>query len=280
MKKAILALAIAAASMQSFAAEVVISTGGRGGSYFSTGKQLATILQEYEYEAKAVKSKGSVENIERVASGEAALGFTQLDALAWWMNRNPEKAGQFAVLGSLFQECVYIAVNEDGPIGDEGDLQSKSGKIAVQKKGSGAAVTWDYMRNLEKGYAKSQTIYKGGMQMLNQLASTPDGEINAFLWVSNPENLEQRYLKTVLNSDSLKLINVDDWDLNDKHEGLGRAIYTFEEPDVQKGFLNDQEVKTVCLEAVVIGNKSADEDMLDDVSDVLTNNRTRLFPPK
>ncbi len=280
MKTALLTLFMINASINALAAEVVISTGGRGGSYYATGQQLSSILQEYDYETKVLKSKGSVENIDRVAKGEAALGFTQLDALAWWMNRNPEKSKQLSVLGNLFPECVYIAVNTDGPIDDEGDLQTDKGKIAVQKRGSGAAVTWEFMRDLNPKYAKSQTIYKGGMQLLSQIASQPDGDVNAFLWVNNPENLDQRYLKTVLNNDQLKLINVNDWDLNDKHEGLGKAIYRFEKPDVKKGLLNDQEVNTICMDSVVIASKSANDDMLDDVADVLINNRTRLFPPE
>ena len=94
-----------------FAQDIVITTGGRGGSYFATGEKLAEVLKEYDYSAEAVKSDGSVENIERVASGEAALGFTQLDALAWWIGRNEEQAGKVKLLGDLFPECVYVAVN-------------------------------------------------------------------------------------------------------------------------------------------------------------------------
>ena len=261
------------------AEEVVISTGGRGGSYFSTGQNLATMLGEYDYQAKVVKSRGSVENIERVANGEAAIGFTQLDALAWWMGRNPAPADnkRFKVLGNLFPECVYIAVNKDGPIGDEDDLQSKKGKIAVQKRGSGSAVTWEYMRGLEPGYAESQTLFQGGMQVLSQLASSPDGEVNAFMWVSNPQNLDQRYLQTVLNNDALELIDVDDRDLNDKFKPLDRPIYRFEKPAVAEGFIFDSDIKTICMDSVVIAGSNADDDMLDDVADILINHTNRLL---
>ena len=280
MKMTLIALALTLASSHVVAEEVVISTGSRGGSYHATGEQLASILNDFDYETKVSKSKGSIENISRVANFEVQLGFAQLDAIAWWMKRNPTQTKNFTVLGNLFPECVYIAVNKDGPIDDEGDLQSTDGKIAVQKKGSGSAVTWDYMRQLNPGYAKSQTFYEGGMQALSQLASQPDGEINAFLWVSNPDNLDQRYLKTVLNNDNLELINVNDWDLNDKHEELGRSIYRFEKPEVKKGFINDKEIETICMDSVIIASKAADDEMVDDVVDVLINNRTRLFPPK
>ncbi len=277
MKKLLTAIVISAVSLPVLAQDVVISTGGRGGSYFSTGEKLAGILSEYDYPAKSVKSKGSIENIERVASGEATLGFTQLDALAWWMNRNPESAGNLKVLGNLYAECVYVAVNTKGPIDDEGDLQSDSAKVAVQKRGSGSAVSWSYMQDLEPDFAKGTTYFQGGLQLLNELANTPDGEINAFLWVSDPLNLDQRYLKTVLENDNLKLVDITDWDLNDKHPELGRPIYRFEEPDVVKGMVFDKELNTVCMDAVVVANADADDDMLDDVVDVLTVNRGRLF---
>ncbi len=264
---------------QTLAENVVITTGGRGGSYFQTGERLAAVLEEYDYETEVQRSRGSVENIERIANNEAAIGFTQLDALAWWMNRNPAPADnkRIKVLGNLFPECVYIAVNKKGPIGDEDDLQSDKGKIAVQKRGSGSAVTWEYMRELEPGYAKSQILFKGGMQLLVQLADNPDGDINAFMWVSNPQNLDQRFLKTVLNNENLELIDVDDKDLNDKFKPLDRAIYRFEEPEVAKGFILDEEVETICMDAVVVASVSADDEMLDDVADILINHRNRLF---
>ena len=113
--------------------------------------------------------------------------------------------------------------------------------------------------------------------MLNEMATNSSSEINAFLWVSNPANLEQRFLKTVLENERLELVEIKDWDLNDKHPDLGRPIYRFEEPEIAKGLIFDSEVKTICMDAVVIGSASADDDMIDDVVDVLTLNRARLF---
>ncbi|ASJ76527.1 TAXI family TRAP transporter solute-binding subunit [Granulosicoccus antarcticus] len=277
MKKLIAAFVISAISLPVLAEEVVISTGGRGGSYFSTGEKLGEILAEYDYPAKTLKSNGSIENIERVATGEATLGFTQLDALAWWMDRNPDGAANLKVLGNLYTECVYVAVNKKGAIGDEGDLQSSNANVAVQNRDSGSAVSWSYMQDLEPEFAKGNTFFKGGLQLLNEIANNPDGELNAFLWVSDPGNLDQRYLKTVLENDNLKLVDITDWDLNDKHPELGRAIYRFEKPDVAKGLVFDTELKTICMDAVVVANADADDVMLDDVVDVLTVNRGRLF---
>jgi len=150
-------------------------------------------------------------------------------------------------------------------------------RIAVQKQGSGSAVSWSYMQELETDFSSGSTFFQGGLQLLNELANNPEGEINAFLWVSDPTNLEQRYLKTVLENDDLKLVDIEDWDLNDKHPELGQSIYRFEEPDVAKGLIFDTELNTICTDAVVVGSSAADDDMIDDVVDVLTLNRGRLF---
>jgi len=282
MKKVLATLSIAsifmpAFSLPAFAEDVIISTGGRGGSYFATGEKLAEVLVEYDYAANAVKSRGSIENIERVAAGEATLGFTQLDALAWWMGRNPDQANNLKVLGSLYPECVYVAVNSKGDIDDEDDLQSSKANVAVQKRGSGSAVSWSYMQDLEPDFEKSATFFQGGLQLLNEIATNPDAEVNAFLWVSDPTNLDQRYLKTVLENDNLELVDIEDWDLNDKHPKIGVPIYRFEEPEVAKGLIFDKELNTICMDAVVVGSASAGDDMIDDVVDVLTLNRNRLF---
>ena len=262
---------------EAFAEEAVITTGGRGGSYFSTGENLAEVLAEYNYQATAVKSLGSVENIERVANGEAALGFTQIDALAWWINRNPEQAPKLKLLGELYPECVYIAVNSKGDIGNEDDLQSSKAKVAVQKRGSGSAVSWAYIQELEPAFGRGATYYQGGLQLLNEIANNSESEVNAFLWVSNPQNLEQKFLRTVLENDNLELLDIKDWNLNNKHPELGRPIYRFEEPEVAKGLIFDKELNTICMDAVVIGGASADDDMIDDVVEILTLNRARLF---
>ncbi|MDO6459167.1 TAXI family TRAP transporter solute-binding subunit [Granulosicoccaceae sp. 1_MG-2023] len=273
------ALLLLISSPAAMAADVTITTGGKGGSYYSTGEKLADMLRGFDHDVTVERSAGSVENIKRVASGEATLGFTQLDALAWWMGRNPSPAGQspVKVLGNLFSECVYIAVNRKGPISNEGDLETDKARIAVQKQGSGSAVTWEYMRELEPGYTKATVVFDGGMQALARLAAEPDGDINAFMWVNNPDSLDQRYLQTVLGNDALELIDVDDKDLNDKFEPLGRPIYRFEEPDVAKGLIFDDEIETICMDAVVIANPDTDDETLDDMADIMLNQKDVLL---
>ena len=129
----------------------VVSGGTPSGRYYEVGGNLATILGDSE----VIKSKGSVENLDRLVSGGADVAPVQADALAWYQDKNPES--KVEIIGSLYSECIHIAVNVNGKVTDEDHLQqsSKSPTIAIGKEGSGSAVTWDYMMKLEDGYSAS-----------------------------------------------------------------------------------------------------------------------------
>lgn len=82
MKKLIMA-AIAVASLclsnVAAAADVVITTGQQGLTYNAVyGVNLASVLSEYGYSSTVIPSKGSLDNLDKVASGTAQIGFTRL----------------------------------------------------------------------------------------------------------------------------------------------------------------------------------------------------------
>ena len=84
MKKVIMA-AIAVASLclsnSASAADVVITTGQQGLTYNAVyGVNLASAMSEYGYSSTVIPSKGSLDNLDKVASGTAQIGFTQADA--------------------------------------------------------------------------------------------------------------------------------------------------------------------------------------------------------
>ena len=88
MKKLIMA-AIVVASLflnnAASAAEVVITTGQQGLTYNAVyGVNLASALSEYGYSSTVIPSKGSLDNLDKVASGTAQFGFTQADAFQFW----------------------------------------------------------------------------------------------------------------------------------------------------------------------------------------------------
>lgn len=279
MKKMTQVLAIAAMSfglssvaMAEKGEPLVVTSGSDGGTYYGVfGKNLTGLLNQRGYRSALIESKGSVHNLERVASGEAHVGFTQSDALGAYLNGSPN--APIEIMGSLGQECMYLAANVDGPVDSEDDLADSSVKIAVGPDGSGSAATWDYMRILEEGYKQAQTDYVGGMRAVSQLIS---GQYDAFLWVTSPGNLNHEFIRAVVGNDQIDFVDVDDWDLNDELPN-GQQVYTFnDDVVVEEGMFNDTEISTACMDVLVIANSNVSDDALEDMATMLVMDKTRI----
>lgn len=249
-----------------------VTTGDKTGTYYKVGNNLTGLLGS----GTVMESKGSIMNIDRLLAGEADVAMIQVDALAWKAGKDASINNTIEVLGPLYQECVYIAVNKDGKVRNEDDLQKAGVTIAVGKQGSGSAVTWDYMRQLEPGYKKAAVSFTGGNRALGKLALGGDTGVDAVMWVTKP-NLSHKYIQTVLNNKQLKFVSVNDKDLNDTYKPLGKPIYDFHSVEFEKGFFNDQEVTTICMDAVIAARTDADEDLLDSVADVVLNYKASLL---
>ena len=118
----------------------IITTGGKTGSYIKVGHNLKALLGTGE----VITSKGSVENLDRLVKGEAQIGLVQMDAYAWYALKHPEVETELEIMGSLYEECAYLAVNTGGKVLNEDDLQSvQNATIAIGSKGSGTAAVRD-----------------------------------------------------------------------------------------------------------------------------------------
>jgi len=254
-----------------YADDYTITTGSKKGTYFKVGYAISKMVPK----GKVITSKGSVQNLDNILSGKAQVGLVQMDALAFYGNKKPEVTQEVEVIGPLYKECVYMAVNKDGKVQDEDDLGKKGVVVAVGKLGSGSAVSWDYMRQLETSYQNATVEYAGGMRALGKLASSPDSGIDAVMWVIR-QSIDGKMLQAVMKNKNLKLISVDDMSLNNKYAPTGKPIYEFQNVDIKKGFFNDTEVTTICTDAAVVAHTDSDEDLLEDLSDRVLNYTSSL----
>jgi TRAP-type uncharacterized transport system substrate-binding protein len=57
---------------------------------------------------QSVPSKGSLDNLDKVASGEAQIGFTQADAFQFWRSRHGNEAQKVDIIGELaMNACLW-----------------------------------------------------------------------------------------------------------------------------------------------------------------------------
>ena len=271
MKKLIMAaIAVASLCLSNVAAatDVVITTGQQGLTYNAVyGVNLASALSEYGYSSTVIPSKGSLDNLDKVASGTAQIGFTQADAFQFWRIRHSNEAQKVDIIGELADECVFVAVKKGGKVSDEGDLK------AVGEPTSGSYASWQYLQGLEKDYAKVETYAKGGVR---SLAKVTTGEYDAFLWVSAPDR-SNKFLEAVNQEGSgLTMIDMNGWHVDDKLPN-GKPVYELKKAVTESGWLNDSKVKVPCTKTLVVANTEAGDDMLETASTVLLKNLSRVL---
>ena len=278
MKKSFTAIAavLLFSSFGATAADITITTGQQGLTYNAVyGVNLASALSEYGYKSTVVPSKGSLDNLDKVASGEAQIGFTQADAFQFWRSRHGNEAQKVDIIGELGDECVFVAVKDGGKVGSESDLKEGI-KIAVGEPASGSYASWQYLQSLEKDYAKVETYAKGGVR---SLAKVTTGEYDAFLWVSAPDRTN-KFLESVNQKGSgLTMISMNGWNVDDKLPN-GKAVDELKKAVTESGWLSDSKVKVPCTKTLGVANTDAGDDMLETASTVLLKNLSRVLGSK
>ncbi|WP_339119008.1 TAXI family TRAP transporter solute-binding subunit [Halomonas sp. BMC6] len=275
MKKLTIAMAVAAAlscSAAAYAKDVVITAGVQGGTYHDVyGVNLTNILREQRISAEVQASRGSVENLERINAGDADVGFTQADALAAFLRSNP--TAHLEIVGALGQECVYMAAQKDGKVEDDDDLGEEGVRVAIGERGTGSAESWGFMRTLEPDYQEASVYYQGGIRTLAQVKT---GQMDAFMWVTSPDNRNHRFFEAVMQPDSgLVMIDVDSRKLRGELPN-GEAVYTLRDVTIAEGFLSDTEVRVPCTDVLVVARGDMEDVAIEAVATAVMMNTNRI----
>jgi uncharacterized protein len=135
-----------------------IGTAATGGSFFEVGGLLAGAISGpldgppcgrggscgvRGLVAVAQATRGSIENLRLINSGQIESGFAQADLAAWaYHGRNLfYEAGahrQLRAIGSLFPEAAHLVVRADSPISNLSDIAGKIVSIGADGSGSAA----------------------------------------------------------------------------------------------------------------------------------------------
>lgn len=277
MKRSILTvvlscLASALLSTTALADTLRLTTGMVGGTYHDVlGVNLRNVMRERGINTEVLQSKGSAENLERIASGDADVGFTQADALARWLRTNP--TADIEILGSLGQECVFMATGGETGLDRFSKVNDSSHRIAVGEQGSGSALSAEYIRMLSDNFGETQTFYQGGMRAMAQVQT---GQLDGFIWVTSPENKSHRFFETVISSEeSLQFVNFDVDNLTDKLPN-GQEVYEMTEITLSEGWFFDETIRSPCTGLMVIGAYDLDSHVLEELAYVAMSNSSRI----
>lgn len=133
-------MAVVASAVQ--AETIGMVTGSKTGTYYALGKDMAAVTNSAGLSVEVKESGGSVDNINRIASGEnAALGIVQSDVLGFLKrSKNPSSikiAENVRMVFPLHHEEIHLIARRE--IQSFADLEGK--RVIVGDEGSGSLIT-------------------------------------------------------------------------------------------------------------------------------------------
>jgi TRAP transporter TAXI family solute receptor len=121
---------------------VSIATGGRGGTYYPFGKQIAEVCGYTVGGLDVIETKGSLDNIKRLLKDpDVKFAIVQYDVLLFLKN-NPKYrhlANKLKIVVPLYGEDVHVVVRKDLNIHNIYDLEGLN--VSVGAKGGGSFIT-------------------------------------------------------------------------------------------------------------------------------------------
>lgn len=217
------------------AERIKIGAGGSNGEYTNTiVPAISKALMKYGYEAKAVISAGSQENIDNILGikpiistnskqdillqQEAAIlsekllvALVQLDVAA--LNIQYDVDETLVLLGGkIAPEALYCAVQKEGNVKSYADLTDPSNmknpiKISIGKERSGTSKTFQYLMKLDPDLKKEYFEFHHGNTQ-SELSRLNSGRRDIVCFVINP-NHNNKLIKQVSENDQLIFIDID-----------------------------------------------------------------------
>ncbi len=156
---------------------LVLAAGEPGGFYVEFGELLAGALGAAGLPAAVVTTGGSVENIEQLRDGAAALGLTLTDiALAARNGEEPFDAPvPLQAIGRVYENYMQLVVRAEDPATSTADLAGRP--VSLGAVGSGAAVFGDRLLAVA-GIAAEETH----RPLRDAVAALEAGSTDALLW--------------------------------------------------------------------------------------------------
>ena len=183
---------------------VVLATGPAQSAYEEFGKRYAESLARYGIDVELLSTEGSSDNLEKLRTGQADLGFVQ----GGTADIGYDEEDTLTSLGSLFVEPLWLFYREDAArrLRKEPVVRSlaelQGWRVNVGTPGSGVPRLFNTLLDVNR--------IEPGQLKLSRLEQTPatvaflDGELDAVVFASAPESL---MVQMLLQTPGVKLLD-------------------------------------------------------------------------
>jgi TRAP transporter TAXI family solute receptor len=229
-----------------------ICTGGEQGNYYWAGNHI-DVQAKGALKIEVVSTKGSMENLEKIASGDCDGGIVQSDAFVVYQKNNPTAEMKLERSGVLYPELVHLMCNKKAGISKISKLTVKH-TVAIGPIGSGSAVTWQGFRLADpERYGKVRTVPLSGERALAKVADGTDVQCMMFT-----AGLKTQFVSEIAGAyaDRVELVPTDDRDMKDIKDN-GAQRYEYSEIPSRMYKLNDCMrcgVDTIAVQALLVVN--------------------------
>lgn len=179
---ALLGLSGCGSGQASLSGQQTIAGGATAGVYYNYGAQLARVLQpELGTEVRVVETQGSVDNLRRVGSGQALLGFAQGDTAADAVSGSGafDEPLPIRAVARVYDEYVHVVVPADSDAKRIADLAGRRVSLGAEDSGVQVIAT----RVLDAAGVAAREVRNPVLGLEASIGALERGEIDGFFWV-------------------------------------------------------------------------------------------------
>ncbi len=262
-----------------------IGTGGTGATYYPVGGVIANAISNPPGSrpceeggscgvpgliASAVSSRGSVDNINAIASGLRNSGFVQSDVASWAYTGTGTMEGKPAVsdlraIAALFPEHIHLIAGKDSGINSVADLKGK--RVSLDEPGSGTRVDAELI--LASAGINLADITVEDLKPGPAAEALQNGKLDAFFIVAG---YPTGSVVELASSTAIKLVNID----GDAAKALTDKYGFFSQSDIPAGTYEGVDAaSTVAVGAQWVTSAKESDDLIYNVTKALWNDNTR-----
>ncbi|HYH32035.1 MAG TPA: TAXI family TRAP transporter solute-binding subunit [Pseudonocardia sp.] len=187
---------------------LTLATGGTQGVYFTLGNALADAWQArlgLDVRPAVLSTAGSVDNLARLAAGEADVVFSQVDTAAERLDRTaPDDPRALRALARIYDDVVHVVVPAGSPATSLTDLRGM--RVSVGAPNSGVFVIAERLLAVAE-LSPERDLEAVQLGINDSVAALARGEIDAFFWSGG---MPTQGVRDLAAARPIRLLNLED----------------------------------------------------------------------
>lgn len=244
--------------------KITFATGVRTGVYERYGKLLQQRLDRDlpDLDVRLRHSQGSVQNVQRVASGKADFTITAADAVAAYKEAGGKDAERIRACARLYDDYMQLVVPKDSPVRSARDL--KGLRVGVGEERSGVSlVTGRLLQAAGLDMKRDVEPVRAGIDRMPGLLA--DGELDAFFWSGG---LPTSAIERLAERTDIKLVQLGDLvrPLHDQKPETRYYRAAVMAPDAYPTVQRGKSVKTVAIANLLVTTDRTDAELTEGIT--------------